>query len=276
MTTLLLAALNAAILLVYIKAMKHNIMCLKNCNTAIPVNKRFSSMRQKEWLIAAPLGSFLAIIPMYFPVRMIYYLQDLSLGTELYVSYNYKFNPGLFLSIWSMSYPLFYVVRTVILKRLLGSEYDGYCTSYNVQIMNGGKIYLPDKPVEFHKELLHTDQFLIWMGVALATFSLILGSLGMNEYAYFRDDAFYYHEFGFAKTEVYHSDDFEKIYMVDSFITFTGYENESDYYAFEFKDGNRIAFRTYAKPSEEFIRYASDFSGLPITKVHVLDNRRKR
>ena len=37
MTTLLLAALNAAILLVYIKAMKHNIMCLKNCNTAIPV-----------------------------------------------------------------------------------------------------------------------------------------------------------------------------------------------------------------------------------------------
>ena len=69
---------------------------------------------------------------------------------------------------------------------------------------------------------------------------------------------------------------FEKIYMVDSFITFTGYENESDYYAFEFKDGNRIAFRTYAKPSEEFIRYASDFSGLPITKVHVLDNRRKR
>lgn len=100
MTTLLLAALNAAILLVYIKAMKHNIMCLKNCNTAIPVNKRFSSMRQKEWLIAAPLGSFLAIIPMYFPVRMIYYLQELSFGTELYVSYNYKFNPGLFLSIW--------------------------------------------------------------------------------------------------------------------------------------------------------------------------------
>lgn len=96
MTTLLLAALNAAILLVYIKAMKHNIMCLKNCNTAIPVNKRFSSMRQKEWLIAAPLGSFLAIIPMYFPVRMIYYLQELSFGTELYVSYNYKFNPGLF------------------------------------------------------------------------------------------------------------------------------------------------------------------------------------
>lgn len=276
MTTLLLAALNAAILLVYIKAMKHNIMCLKNCNTAIPVNKRFSSMRQKEWLIAAPLGSFLAIIPLYFPVRMIYYLQELSFGTELYVSYNYKFNAGLFLSIWSMSYPLFYIVRTVIMKRLLGSEYDEYCTSYNVQIMNGGKIYLPDKPVEFHKELLHTDQFLIWAGVALATFSLILGSLGMNEYAYFRDDAFYYHEFGFAKTEVYHSDDFEKIYLVDSFITFTGYENESDYYAFEFKDGNRIAFRTYAKPSEEFIRYASDFSGLPITKVHVLDNRRKR
>ena len=47
---------------------------------------------------------------------------------------------------------------------------------------------------------------------------------------------------------IFHSDDFEKIYMVDSFITFTGYENESDYYAFEFKDGNRIAFRTYAKP----------------------------
>ena len=66
------------------------------------------------------------------------------------------------------------------------------------------------------------------------------------------------------------------LFLVDSFITFTGYENESDYYAFEFKDGNRIAFRTYAKPSEEFIRYASDFSGLPITKVHVLDNRRKR
>ena len=61
---------------------------------------------------------------------------------------------------------------------------------------------------------------------------------------------------------IFHSDDFEKIYMVDSFITFTGYENESDYYAFEFKDGNRIAFRTYATVGELFANAVECWQGV--------------
>jgi hypothetical protein len=270
MATAILIALVAIVSVLYIKALCYNLKCLRACNAEKPVEQRFSLMRRKEWFVATPAGYLVALFILYLLVRLISYIQVHSFHAIIYVNYNYNFNGYLILVATLLSYQTFYIFRTLAIKYKLKDDYPRYCVSYDIRAMNGGNSLLPDNPRRFHKELYQVNRALVGFCIAGAISAIIIGGLGLNEYAYFGINGFHYSEFCSLKDKFYYPDEFKKIYLVDSYITFTGCEDDRDYYAFEFYDGNQISFRNYATLSPELVNYTLEITGLRITPIRVL------
>jgi len=266
MATLLTIIINIGLMVLGVGFLRGNNRELRR-NKCWP-SKQHQDMKYAEWLLTAlnvPLsaGIYTALI---YPTYNMQVDQFIANNAKCIIDYSSAYLGRTVCSALICAPCIYYVVKSSILIRTLKDEYEEYRLAFSSELMWYNRTIKAAR-----KEQIDIHKFLIGWCIVLGTISTVLMVLAVNEYAYFDDDEFHFRTMWGKQEYSYSADEFETIYSVDYCVAPNGNIREDDYFVFKFKDGNKVEFRLFAKLTPQQLKYAREFTGLPIVQVPYLD-----